>query len=57
MCMDEWKKTGPERMGMDIGTKCRGNLPHVRGGDMKMMVDLEGIEPTAYCVQGNRSPN
>lgn len=39
--------------------KVVGNLPH-RGvaGDMEMMlVDLEGIEPTTYCVQGNRSPN
>ena len=40
-----------------MDSKCRGNLLHVGGDDMKMVVDLEGIEPTAYCVQGNRSPN
>ena len=46
--MDEWKNTGPERMGMDIGTKFRGNLLHVGGDDMKMVVDLkmEGIRET-----------
>ena len=36
------------------GTKA-GNLPHL-ADDMKM-VDLEGIEPTTYCMQGNCSPN
>ena len=35
----------------------KGHHMHDWAVGMKMVVDLEGIEPTAYCVQGNRSPN
>ena len=36
--------TGPEGVAA-IGTKCRGNLPHVGDDDMKMhMVGMEGTD-------------
>ena len=38
-----------------IDTKCRVIYPTVSWP--MTLVDLEGIEPTTYCVQGNRSPN